>query len=302
MGQAAAVKERPIIMSGDSVQAILVEAKTQTRRVIVPQPDLVQWPARPWRGETIGRRLWRMRAKVVTPAWWGRLTTADHPQPMPPAAGLKQELWIGPADATGKGVTDNAYAAYCPHGAPGDRLWVKEAWAIARCSTDYETGGETNYYEWTADDGDPSKHLGRNARYETAATLHYRADGEERNPTELYPTTDINDEVIAPAEIRWRSPMFMPRWASRLTLEVTAVRVERVQDISEADAEAEGVDWIRDSSRVRVPGQDSRRPTAVECYRWLWNQLNAARGFPWSANPWVWSVTFRRVENGPRGH
>lgn len=124
----------------------------------------------------------------------------------------------------------------CPHGAPGDRLWVKEAWT-----------------RWCSDKCDRPGHVA------------FRADASRE----------------VDAATRWTSPLLMPRWASRLTLEVTAVRVERVQDISEADAVAEGV-------------PDS--PCAVIEYGRAWDAINAKRGFPWSSNPWVWAVTFKRVE------
>jgi hypothetical protein len=79
-------------------------------------------------------------------------------------------------------------------------------------------------------------------------------------------------------------PIHMPRWASRISLEITGVRVERVQDISEADALAEGVDRTNTS----LPGY------ATERFRRLWDSINAARGFGWEVNPWVWVIEFRR--------
>lgn len=102
----------------------------------------------------------------------------------------------------------------------------------------------------------------------------------------------------------------MPRWASRITLEVTDTRLQRVQEISEGDAEAEGVEtWeltaqeiadlqISDENpdvkkfwAVMGPG----RYSAVMEYRLLWNSINAKRGFGWDANPWVWAYTFKVV-------
>ncbi|MFL6314771.1 MAG: hypothetical protein ACJ71W_21915 [Terriglobales bacterium] len=102
----------------------------------------------------------------------------------------------------------------------------------------------------------------------------------------------------------------MPRWASRLTLEITEVRVERVQDISEADAKAEGVEpfsmtqkniddcQISDESpdmkelaRLLGPGSFSYKFT----YQMLWDELNKKRGFGWYKNPWVWVIEYKRV-------
>jgi hypothetical protein len=78
----------------------------------------------------------------------------------------------------------------------------------------------------------------------------------------------------------------MPRWASRITLDLTDVRVERVQDISEEDARAEG------ASYGRPPYQSSER----EWFSLLWDSINAKRGYGWDVNPWVWVLSFRRVE------
>jgi hypothetical protein len=80
----------------------------------------------------------------------------------------------------------------------------------------------------------------------------------------------------------------MPRWASRITLEVTGVRVERVQDISEADAWAEGIDRTHMGRGIQRPAVHFRR---------LWDSINAKRGFGWESNPYVWVVEFRRVGN-----
>lgn len=74
----------------------------------------------------------------------------------------------------------------------------------------------------------------------------------------------------------------MPRWASRITLEITNVRVQRLQEISEADAEAEGV------------YTDPACP-AYDAYRSLWDSINARRA-PWDSNPWVWALSFKRIE------
>lgn len=115
------------------------------------------------------------------------------------------------------------------------------------------------------------------------------------------------------SDLRWLSPIFMPRWASRITLEITDVRVERIQDISEADAIAEGIEpnwigpldkgpngagsdgWLGDSWRHYTNGVDGEPAyTPAESYRSLWDSINAKRA-PWDSNPWVWCISFRRV-------
>jgi hypothetical protein len=87
----------------------------------------------------------------------------------------------------------------------------------------------------------------------------------------------------------------MPRWASRITLEVTAVRAERVQDISEADARAEGVHPI---VRPGLNGTEERY--YYDAYRQLWDSINAKRGYGWEVNPWVWVVEFDVISNNEK--
>jgi hypothetical protein len=85
---------------------------------------------------------------------------------------------------------------------------------------------------------------------------------------------------------RWRHPNHMPRWASRITLEVIDVRVERVQEISEEDAKAEGC--------LLIPCAPKYIDTYRETFADLWNSINEKRGFGWDVNPWVWVVEFKK--------
>lgn len=113
-------------------------------------------------------------------------------------------------------------------------------------------------------------------RFTDDGAILYKAD-----PADLEAMNDLKrDECL---EARWRPAIHMPRWASRITLEITAVRVERLQDISEADAIAEGVVWEQ--------GQ-----TATHVYESLWTDINGPGS--WDANPWVWVVEFKRLEGG----
>lgn len=109
----------------------------------------------------------------------------------------------------------------------------------------------------------------------------YRADGERPHSI-----------------LTWRSPMCMPRWASRLTLIVTEVRVQRLQEISEEDARAEGVSPLP-SGRYHCGYDEEGEITCkspVTAYGWLWNSLNAKRGYLWESNPWVCALTFRAIQ------
>lgn len=178
------MKERPILFSAPMVRAILAGTKTQTRRVVKPQP-------------------------------------------------------AGPWAAPGKTA--------CPYGLPGDRLWVKE--------TIRKTGEYPGGY----------------------STSEYVADG----------TPTVADAW--PWQRRTLVSIHCPRGLSRITLEVTGVRVERLQDISHADADAEG-----------CRGRRSADPalgftiTPRERFNALWEQINGAAS--WAANPWVWVVEFKRVQ------
>lgn len=192
------MKERPILFSGPMVRAILDGRKTQTRRIVKPQPVpqlypntedvyFVDWHGKQW--------------------WWN--CQRDHP---------------------------NFFEKACPYGQPGGQIWVRETWRVF--------GGREYEYQ-----------------HERSSVI-YRADSEMRGP---------DYGVCA----EWRPSIFMPRWASRITLEITAVRVERLQDISEEDAKAEGF-------------------THREHFIRLWDSINSVTTF--DTDPWVWVIEFRRVQ------
>ena len=183
--------------------------------------------------------------------------------------------------------------------AAGDRLWVRESYAVTKYSLDYETGMEESYFEWDDEYGDPRSYLDGDPRVGCCAALCYRADGEDNNPSELYPCIGLKGEVLRPAEIRWRPSIFMPRWASRLTLLVDGVKGERLQDISEADVIAEGAPL---DPNYRDTTQDGSNPHMVALTRWswisplawyhrLWDQINGAGA--WDENPFVAAYAFR---------
>lgn len=107
----------------------------------------------------------------------------------------------------------------------------------------------------------------------------------------IYRATEEDAGSLEPDDRNiWKPSIHMPRWASRLTLEVVAVRVERVQEIAEADAMAEGVEY-----GLHLPGHP-RQCTARWQFMKLWDSINAARGFGWDSNPWAWVVEFKRTQ------
>jgi hypothetical protein len=100
---------------------------------------------------------------------------------------------------------------------------------------------------------------------------------DDREPPIIYYRAD--DQTQYESDGAWRPSIHMPRWASRITLEITKIRVERLQDISEADAEAEGVNPIT-----------AKVPTHKDAFRYLWDDINGEGA--WNQNPWVWVIEF----------
>lgn len=149
----------------------------------------------------------------------------------------------------------------CPYGDVGARLWVRETWCSA-----YGRGAWGTIF--AADDA----FVQGKRQHEKGP--HFNAD--DRPP------------------LRWRPSIFMPRWASRIALEVTEVRVQRVQDISEEDARAEGTEHLFCGvPKYSHPGCCGHRPA----FRKLWDSINGKRpGCTWADNPWLWCVSFRRVQ------
>lgn len=174
---------------------------------------------------------------------------------------------------------DLAGAAFFPYGQPGDLLWVRETFALFG-----DAGGR-----WFKA-GIPKYNCGK-------------PTGWVDFPYKLDSTFD------PPSDLKWRPSIFMPRWASRLTLRVTNVRVERLQDISEDDAKAEGIDhnWLGSIESCPEEYQDEWCNylasidgfpcySAQESFMTLWQSINAKRpGCAWDDNPWVWVVEFERV-------
>lgn len=141
----------------------------------------------------------------------------------------------------------------CPYGQPGDRLWVRETWRHTEGGAVYDAAGGV----MDSFDGE----------------LVYRASSPHRRGP-------------------WRPSIHMPRWASRITLEITGVRVERLQEISGMDAMREGV-----SIPAHLPHDGADLDYARREYRRLWESINGPGS--WDSNPLVWVIEFKRAENKP---
>nr|WP_222858896.1 hypothetical protein [Paraburkholderia phenoliruptrix] len=229
-------------MSGAMVRATLrdVYPKTQTRRLVkLPHNNpLGQWEPMTFGGPNGGR------------------TSAGAAVP------LQGGVWH----------TRTGECLASPHGQPGDRLWVREAW---------------RYDGWC-----PSQYRNM-AQGAMAVGIRYAADDAMIDHRV--------EDFSCDKHMSLRPSIHMPRWASRLTLEITDVRAERLQDISEQDAASEGVESLRNEGEL---WKDYLRSTAHcdellclsarESFRTLWDKL-AAPDADWQTNPWVWVIEFKRV-------
>jgi hypothetical protein len=155
--------------------------------------------------------------------------------------------------------------AKCPYGRPGDRLWVRETWCPA-CDP------VTSQLIWS-EDGNTYK-------------VHYRANGYEVVCDDGDGFTAFNKDGTEKSP--WRPSIHMFRWMSRITLEVTGVRVERLQEITAADCIAEGIVVSGNMDPCDIAS------AARDAFRDLWDSING-KTHPWLSNPWVWVLSFRRV-------
>lgn len=227
-------RERPILFSAEMVRAILAGTKTQTRRLVKPQPGLgYEW------------------TRVVRVGPWFHIE-ADKPEPV-------------------------MHTVTCKQGEVGDRLRVKEhAWMWCEKVPNGKTKTGREKFKYV-----PLR----------SAQVIYCADHPEK------PALDVVCEYRG-YEWGWRKKLgrFLPSWASRITLEITGVRVERLNACSEFDALAEGID----TSTCRVTSQLEAHAAGrccsvdyVDGYRKLWESINGAGS--WALNPWVFVIEFRRV-------
>lgn len=221
------MKERPILFSAPMVRALLEGTKTQTRRIVKPQPsdDAV-----------------RLYAGCIVAHEMECCETGGY---------------------LGFGFQDEDRLWRCPYGQPGDRLWVRET--LQRF------------------DREPP-------------TIQYAADLTPMPAVRQTGAHPMGAALWPWGEKKKRVSIHMDRWASRITLEINSVRVERLQDISDADARAEGSERLDVLPDRSGPVGPCLYATARDSYRYLWGSINGPGS--WDANPWVWVISFRPSAQG----
>jgi len=163
----------------------------------------------------------------------------------------------------------------CPYGQVGDRLWVKETWKPSVSTS-----------------------------IPVECRIYYKACGyKDVSGLNLHRTIPLKQD-------KWRSPIFLFRWASRITLEITGIKVERLQDISPADATHEGIGIYAGFEVQCAEGyeggigyrnyyieDDYDLNSPIDSYKTYWDSLNAKRGYSWDTNPFVWVISFKEVKD-----
>jgi hypothetical protein len=225
------MKERPILFSAPMVRAILEGRKTQTRRVMKPQPT-IEGNCFSWEGHRPNSKL-------------GAFHSYNHDSE----------------------TTNIFLSGSCHLGTVGDRLWVKETWLPKIAHTCGPDGCDC-----------------------CDVSVEYIADGASI----FFPDNEITPHWVMPVAAQKGKnvpSLFMPRWASRILLEITDIRVERLNDISEQDAIAEG---CVSTAVVNEAGDDYTGLYAKEHYFELWDSIHGEGS--WLINPWVWCINFKVIE------
>ncbi|WLP19672.1 hypothetical protein Q8726_14625 [Raoultella ornithinolytica] len=238
------MKERGMIFNGEMVRAILDGRKTQTRRIMDPQPD-----------DDIERSIF----------------------PNPEVIGWKSSRRHKHGSTT---------AHFCHYGKPGDRIWVRETWGVVS----HAFSDDGLMIDWVPDRPATAIHEMPFGNGYYSGYAIYAADGD---------FTWGDDDGYEDGRSCWKPSIHMPKAASRILLEITDVRVERLNAISEEDATAEGVPPAG-SLLPDYPGTfltpKGDFATAKVAFQRLWESIYGEES--WKANPWVWVIEFKRVEGG----
>ncbi len=240
----------PILFTADMVRAILEGRKTQTRRIIKPQPR--QDASGGWQ---YGKDYRNSCSAAASPA------------------------------------TDVLFPYECPYGQPGHHLWVRETWLPAA---------------WDAQEGMVKFMYKDQTKSKWIQPYQDDPDGEKFDKLWLSICDELARKGIKPGKdgmynfqgieqpLSWRPAIHMPRAASRIHLQITDIRAQRLHDITEADAIAEGIE--ENSGKYRHYNCPSKFAPLFDCepiesYRTLWEKINGPHS--WEQNPWVWAITFR---------
>lgn len=228
------ITERGMIFNAEMVRALLSGRKTQTRRIMKPQPE----PC-PRGGH-----------------WW-------------PSNVFKTMLHVEDEMQNGKGGWGGLVGDACPFGAVGDRIWVRETWGVVS----HAFSDDGLMIDWVPDRPATAIHEMPFGNGYYSGYAIYAADGD---------FTWGDDDGYEDGRSCWKPSIHMPRAASRILLEITDVRVERLRSMSQDDSRAEGV--------IAASGPME----AGLAFRELWDSIYGEES--WKANPWVWVIKFKRIE------
>lgn len=269
------MKERGMIFNAEMVRAILDGQKTQTRRIMKVQPSEDFTPM-------------NMALEPDYKARWYIPGIVD------------KDGYLQPASKEVFGVSNENEGYSCPFGSVGDRIWVRETWGVVS----HELDEDGRIQPWKPDRPATAIHEMPFGNGYYSGHAIYAADGD---------FTWGDDDGYEDGRSCWKPSIHMPRAASRILLEITDVRVERLNAISEEDAQSEGVHtevWDQTVVAMNYAARDEffqfwseDMPHYVEMnqlyrssFRSLWEYIYGAEN--WLANPWVWVIEFKRVEGG----
>lgn len=252
------MKERGMIFNGEMVRAILDGRKTQTRRIMKVQPSDGFHPTH--NGYDLD-----LNAHWYTP---GVVDKNGYLQP------AKKDVF---------GVADENEGYTCPFGAVGDRIWVRETWGVVS----HELDEDGRIQPWSPDRPATAIHEMPFGNGYYSGHAIYAADGE---------FTWGDDDGYEDGRSCWKPSIHMPRAACRILLEVTGVRVQRLNSISQEDAQAEGMELTGWRPTYSDPDSGGEVWTPYDNFAQLWESIYGEES--WKANPWVWVIEFKRIEGG----